>query len=65
MELARIFDGKKFMWDGKEYEKGEAEKIVENYRKDGFEVETLEEGGKHFVFTRRVVKEVKVEGAPL
>jgi hypothetical protein len=64
MDLFRIFSGKKFMWDGKEYAKEEAEKFARDYEGAGFEVQVIEEGGKYFVFTRREVKEVKVEGAP-
>jgi hypothetical protein len=56
MELARLFDGRKFMWDGKEYN-GEVESRnkEEHYRSLGFEVRSLVDDGKHYVFTRRVV----------
>jgi hypothetical protein len=59
--MARTIDGKKFMWDGKEYGKEDAEKTAEGYENDGFEVRLVEEEGKYLVYTRRVVKEVKVE----
>lgn len=66
MELARIFGGKKFMWDGKVYaDKREAEEVGQQYRGDGFEVELVEEEGNCFLFTRRVAKEVIVEGQPI
>ena len=56
------FDGRKFMQDGKVYaSREEAEKAMESYRSNGFEVRLLEEGGNFLVFSRRVVKEVKVE----
>ena len=65
MELARVFNGKKFMWDGKVYtnekERGE---IGQKYKDDGFEVELVEEENQYFLFTRRVVTEVVVEGQP-
>lgn len=62
MESVKIFDGKKFMWDGREYKDDkEAKERAENYSKDGFEVQIYEENGKYYVFTRRVVKEVKIE----
>jgi len=65
MELARIFNGKKFMWDGKAYtDEKEAGDINQKYKDDGFEVELVEEGGECFLFTRRVVTEVVVEGSP-
>lgn len=63
MELTRTFDGKKFMWDGKAYDvRKEAEEVGQKYRGDSFDVELVEEGGQYFLFTRRVVKEVVVEG---
>ena len=66
MELARIFNGKKFMWDGKVYtDEKERRGIGQKYQDDGFEVEMVEEGGEYFLFTRRVVKEVIVEGTPI
>lgn len=65
MELARIFSGKKFMWDGSTYESREqAEEVLKKYKNDGFEVELFEEDGQWFLFTRRLVREVKVEGQP-
>ncbi len=65
MELARVFDGKKFMWDGKVYaNEEERREVSQKYQDDGFEVELVEEGGEYFLFTRRVVTEVVVEGSP-
>ncbi len=56
------FDGMKFMQDGKVYDsKAEAEKVMEDYRKDNFDVRLLEENGKFLVFSRRIVKEVKTD----
>ena len=65
MELARVFNGKKFMWDGRIYtNEEERREIAQKYKDDGFEVELVEEGGEYFLFTRRVVEEVVVEGTP-
>jgi len=65
MELARIFSRKKFMWDGRAYtNEKERREIAQKYKDDGFEVELVEEGGEYFLFTRRVVEEVVVEGTP-
>ena len=65
MELAKIINGKKFMWDGNDYpDKESASETAQKYKNDGFETEVFEEGNKYFVFTRRVVKEVVVEGQP-
>lgn len=53
------------MWDGKIYEsEDEAHRIAHEYRANNFEVEVLSEEGRYFVYTRRVVKEVVVEGPP-
>ena len=66
MEAVKIINGKKFMWDGSNYpEKENASEIAQKYKNDGFETEVLEEGSKFFIFTRRVVKEVVVEGNPI
>ncbi len=66
MELARIFNGKKFMWDGRVYtEEKERREISQKYKDDRFEVELVEEDNHHFLFTRRAVKEVVVEGQPI
>jgi len=66
MELARIFNGKKFMWDGKPYtNEKEGREIGQKYKDDGFEVELVEEENQYFLFTRRVVTEVVVEGTPI
>jgi len=55
--LALVADGKKFMWDGRSLEsREEASRVAESYRKDNFEVRMVEEEGKFFVYTRRVVK---------
>ena len=65
MELARIFNGKKFMWDGKAYaDEKERREIAQKYKGDRFEVELVEEENQYFLFTRRVVTEVVVEGQP-
>ncbi len=66
MELARVFNGKKFMWDGKVYtDEKERREISQKYKDDGFEVELVEEGNQYFLFTRRVVTEVVVEEQPI
>ena len=66
MDLARVFNGKKYMWDGRIYEtKQDMKKTAEEYAKENFEVEEVEEEGKFYLFTRRVVTEVVVEGSPV
>jgi hypothetical protein len=62
-DVSKIINGKKFMWDGAVYEsKKEAEDTMQKYKKDEFEVELIEEEKKHLLYTRRVVKEIEVEG---
>lgn len=54
-------DGKKFMWDGVDYSSGEKTlESIKKYKADGFEVEIQEEGGKTYLYTRRVVKQTVV-----
>jgi hypothetical protein len=66
VELSRVFNSKKFMWDGKaRASKSEAETVAQEYRRDGFEVEMVEIGGEVYLFSRRAVKEIVVEGAPV
>ena len=63
MELSRKFEGKKFMWDGNEYtDEKEAKETMKKYEDDGFEVRLVKEEGKFYLFTRREVKEIIVEG---
>jgi len=62
MAKARFFDGKKFMWDGLEYDDKEKAGLVEKeYAEKGFEVQSCREDGKVFLYTRRLVTEVEVE----
>ncbi len=61
----RKFDGLKFMWDGRPYDSAaDRETARKEYESKNFETRLIEEEGKFLVYTRRVVKEVKVEGAP-
>ena len=53
--LARKFDGKKFLWDGRTYESpAAAQEVMEGYAKDGFEVQMFEDDGHYLVYSRRV-----------
>ncbi len=65
IDLSKIFEGKKFMWDGMIYETEEqAKEVMERYKKDGFEVRTVKEGNQYLVYSRREVAPEKegVEG---
>ena len=66
MDSVRVIDGKKFMWDGENYDSKEA--ALENkskYEGDGFDTQLVEEEGVAYVFTRRLVTEIVVEGTPV
>ena len=53
--LAKKVNGKKFMWDGAVYESDEqAQKVMEDYAKEGFEVQKVVEEGQFLVYSRRV-----------
>jgi hypothetical protein len=53
------------MWDGNTYsDEKSAKETAQKYKKDGFETEVLKEEDNFFVFSRRVVEEVVVEGEP-
>jgi len=61
-EQARFFEGKKFMWDGEEYEdKAKADVVEKEYIEKGFEVQVCNENGKVLLYTRRVVTEIVLE----
>ena len=61
-EMIQFCDGKKFIWDGEEYESKEAAAAVETtYKEKGFEVRSVSKGGKVFLYTRRVVTEVVID----
>ena len=64
-DLAKIVDGKKFMWDGTVYEtEKEAQETKKKYEDDEFEVELVKEEEKYLVYSRRVVTEIVLEGEP-
>jgi len=59
----RFFDRRKFMWDGESYDSPAAAKAKKaEYESQGFETQPLEEEGKTLLYTRRVVKEIVIEG---
>ncbi len=63
MDNFKLFDGKKYMWDGEEYpHQAAAEEKIATYAGDGFETRLVNEEGKHLVYTRRVVTDIVVEG---
>ena len=61
-EKIRFFDGKKFLWDGEEYDgKEKAGSVEKQYIENGFEVQSCGENEKVLLYTRRVVTEVEVD----
>jgi len=64
-DSSRMINGKKFMWDGVVYaSKEEAQDVLEKYKKDNFEVEFVEGEKQYLLYTRRVVKEIVLDGKP-
>ena len=60
-DLAMVSDGKKFMWDGHLYDsREEASHAAQSYQGENFQIQTVEEGGKFLVYTRRTAQEVVV-----
>lgn len=58
-------DRRKFMWDGEARDsRAETETRKTEYEAQGFETQMVEQEGQFSLYTRRVVKEVKVEGEP-
>ena len=64
-EIAKVFDGKKYMWDGEEYDdESSAKEKAENYRGDNFEVQVVaSEEGKFLVYSRRIAAQQTAEGS--
>ena len=61
-EKTRFFEGKKYMWDGQEYDNEEqASSVEKQYTEKGFEVQMWREDGKVLIYTRRVVTEIVLE----
>jgi len=59
-----VVDNRKYMWNGVEYANGgEADAAAEKYEAARFEIHRIAENGAVYLFTRRVVTEIKVEGA--
>jgi hypothetical protein len=57
-ERARFFDGRKFMWDGREYDgENQAAEVKKEYREKGFDVQSCTEDGKVLLYSRRVAAE--------
>ncbi len=61
-ERTRLFEGKKYMWDGQEYDNEEqASSVEKQYTEKGFEVQMWREDGKVLIYTRRIVTEIVLE----
>jgi hypothetical protein len=64
-DLSKLIDGKKYMWDGETYESEEqAQEVKKKYEEDEFEVQLIKEENQYFVYSRRVVTEIVLEGEP-
>ncbi len=61
-EKTRFFEGKKYMWDGQEYDNEEqASSVEKQYTEKGFEVQMWREDEKVLIYTRRIVTEIVLE----
>ena len=61
-EQAHLIDGKKFMWDGEEYDsEKKAKDTQKQYEENGFEVELCREEDKVLLYTRRIVTDIVLE----
>ncbi|UCC70968.1 MAG: hypothetical protein JSV86_11260 [Gemmatimonadota bacterium] len=57
----RFFEGKKYLWDGEEYDsEAKAKEVEQQYAGNGFEVRLCREEEKYLLYTRRVATEVVV-----
>ncbi len=64
-QSVRFFDRRKFLWDGEAYASAAEVGVKKSeYEAQGFETRMLEEEGAVLVYTRRVVKEIVLEGEP-
>ena len=66
--LSKIIDGKKFMWDGRDYStENDAKEKMEEYGKEGFETRLIGQESQFLIYTRRVITEIVLEegGQPL
>ena len=53
--LSQKIDGKKFLWDGVNYESRDtAQQAMEAYKHEGFDVELIESEDQFLVYSRRV-----------
>ena len=63
VDKAYYEETKKFMWDGEAYETDKAATAAaQGYEDKGFEVRKISQDGKVFLYTRREVTEVVVDG---
>jgi hypothetical protein len=61
-DRARFFNGKKYMWDGQEYDdKKKTHEVEKEYREKGFDVQSCSEDDKILLYTRRVATEIVLE----
>ena len=61
---ACLIEGRKFMWDGRDYGDGEeAAKARQEYEENGFETRIVREDDGVRVYTRRAVSEIELTGS--
>ena len=58
--FVRKVNGKKFLWDGVTFDgDAQAQHVMEDYAKEGFEVEKFVEDGHYLVYSRRAATVAK------
>ena len=63
MQLAKIINGNKFMWDKGSYStEAEANEKIKKYEREEFETHLVEDERKYFIYSRRIVTEIVLEG---
>jgi hypothetical protein len=63
VQLAKVINGKKYMWDKGIYStEAEANEKIKKYEREGFETHLVEDEGKYFIYSRRIVTEIVLEG---
>ncbi|MBM4354693.1 MAG: hypothetical protein FJ109_13050 [Deltaproteobacteria bacterium] len=59
--VMEMFDGRKFMWDGVEYDTSEqAEQVAAGYKAERFDTRIVAVGAKFAIYSRRQISEVVV-----
>ena len=65
MENYIVVENRKYLWDGETYENAEdAQDKIAEYEKEHFETRLVEDDCQFLVYSRRVVTDIVLGGAP-